>query len=78
MGSMYAVLGGSTAAPVVELDFPVDARHATTGVLLRDWVKTLPGRTWDAARRRWRITAIGPKPDLTLAQAGFSQIGPED
>lgn len=66
-----AVLLGNVLNPVIELTFPRDAQHPVTGQSLADWVKTLPGREWDASRRLWRVTATGPKPDKQLTDAGF-------
>jgi hypothetical protein len=37
-----------------------------------DWVRRLPGRTWDPDRNAWVVTALGADPDLVLAAAGFT------
>lgn len=37
-----------------------------------DWVRRLPGRTWDADNSVWVATALGPDPDKALADAEFT------
>lgn len=37
-----------------------------------DWVRRLPGRTWDPDRNSWIATALGPDPDGELARLEFS------
>ena len=39
---------------------------------LQDWVRRLPGRTWDPARTAWVVTALGEEPDQMLVDAGFT------
>ena len=39
---------------------------------MQDWVRRLPGRTWDPARTAWIATALGPDPAQVLTDAGFT------
>ena len=75
--SAVAVFNGSARSPELELSFGFDARHAGTGQLLRDWVKTLPERRWDGPRKAWVATGVGADPDRALRRAGFVVIGPD-
>lgn len=67
--SRSAVLVGSASEPEVELVFGYDDTHPETGELLRDWVKTLPERHWDPARKLWRM-GVAALPPGTLSRAG--------
>jgi hypothetical protein len=58
------------------LGFPWDARHETTGQPLREWVKTLPERKWDAVGRRWMVGLGGLEPGA-LKRAGFVAVWPD-
>jgi hypothetical protein len=66
-----AVLVGTVEDPVVELRFERKDRHATTGVLLAEWVKDLPGRRWNKAKTCWEVRATGPDPAKVIGAAGF-------
>ena len=68
-----AVLTGTVEDPVVELRFERKDRHATTGVLLGEWVKDLPGRRWNKAKTCWEVRATGPGPANVLGSAGFGR-----
>ena len=67
-----AVLVGTVEDPVIELRFERKDRHATTGVLLGEWVKDLPGRRWNKAKTCWEVRATGPGPATVIGAAGFT------
>lgn len=69
---------GDQERPALQLQFEFEQRHATTGALLREWVKDLPVRRWDGPSRTWIVTETGPDPDSLLAAAGFVVVGPDD
>ena len=68
-----AVLVGSITDPVIELRFERSDRHATTGMLLGEWVKDLPGRRWNKAKTCWEVRATGKDPANVLGAAGFGR-----
>jgi hypothetical protein len=70
-----AVLTGAGVDPVIELVFPYDATHAHTGQCLREWVKGLDDRRWDAANKVWLLLDPASLPKGVLKEAGFSVVG---
>lgn len=72
---MEAWLCGGVTDPVVVLRFGFAERHATTGQLLRDWVKELPDRRWDQPTGTWHVTGFGTWPDQVLLAAGAWLVG---
>lgn len=68
-----AEIHGTLIRPEVQVRFPARAVHATRrGVLLKDWVKDFPGRSWDPDAHMWRITCPGPNVHRSMEDAGFA------
>lgn len=65
-----AVLRGAPAQPHFELEFGWGDKMPS-GQKVTDWVKELPGRTWDPEAKKWKVTCAGPRPDQVLESAGF-------
>lgn len=70
-----ALLVGSVSEPEVELSFGYGDLHPETGEPLRLWVKSLPDRRWDQARKLWTVSVGGLEPG-TLRRAGFDVAHP--
>ncbi len=67
-----AQIAGTWRNPYLELTVPPYLPHPTKPHLrMVDWVKSLPGRRWDAAGSKWIITGLGPHPDQQLREAGI-------
>jgi len=76
--NMHAAFSGTRLRPAVELNFSFYATHPVTGQPLREWIRDIPGRAWVPERKMWTVTALGPTPDKTLTDAGFTTVGPDD
>lgn len=74
---MIAYLAGDLVRPCVVLSFDAGARHPQSGALLREWVKTLPGRSWVPQDAHWVVTATGAHPEREFTQAGIVVVGPD-
>jgi len=75
VGAFRASLLGSPRHPTLLLTFPPRARHATSGQILMEWVRTLPGVRFDPTSAGWVATGIGETPQHTLQSAGFTVDG---
>jgi hypothetical protein len=69
---MEAILRGTYRQPELLLRFGWGAKVPTTGKSLQEWVRALPGRTFDKTSSAWVITGIGENPDAILAAAGIT------
>lgn len=78
---MEAILQGNTRQPELLLRFGWNAKLPRTGRSAQEWVRNLPGRTFDKNASAWIITGLGADPDQVLADAGVtvnrSQLPPE-
>ncbi|HLS00372.1 MAG TPA: SNF2-related protein, partial [Beutenbergiaceae bacterium] len=67
-----AFLTGTYLKPAVLLKFNVRGRTLRgKRMSLIDWVKTLPGRHWDAKQRAWVVTGLGANPTQILDEQDF-------
>lgn len=68
-----ATLAGTRLRPELLLRFGWGEEHPMRrGALLKDWVRSLPGRRWDSSRKCWVVTGTGPEPTTLLRRAGFA------
>lgn len=70
---------GTALAPYVEISIDFGAKMPGGGGL-QNWVKNLPGRSWDPSTKTWRITGTGisKHPQDVFDKAGIELIWPED
>jgi hypothetical protein len=68
-----AFVTGTPDDPEIELVFDYDERHPN-GKLLREWVKRLPGATWDSKRKLWRLTDPEMLAPGELKRAGITVL----
>jgi len=66
----------------VRLRFRFDAEHPTlritnAPVLLREWVKDIPGAKWESRTKTWLIPDVRDIPRGSLTQAGFLTCHPD-
>ena len=64
----------------VRLSFPFAAEHPVSSgkpLLLREWVKLIPGAQWEKATRTWYIPDVTDIPRGTLRAAGFVVTHPD-
>ena len=72
---LKAILEGEIHDPRIALKFDRSATHPLSGRKLVDWVRGMPGRSWDSERGAWTIYAAGGGIAEALLEAGFTTYG---
>jgi hypothetical protein len=58
----------------VALEFGFHATHPVTGILLRDWINSVPGAHWNGESRKWLVPDISDVPRGWFTGAGIEIV----